>query len=143
MRYKHLSLIFFLLFISSQLSAAIISGKISDPQGKPIPFANVFIKGTSIGTTSNLEGNYSITLSPGQYELIYKTIGYKQVIKSVVVNMTLQQIDVTLEPEIYELKEVSVSASAEDPAFEILRNAIKKRKHYLTQVNAYSCEVYI
>ncbi|SMO59708.1 DUF5686 and carboxypeptidase regulatory-like domain-containing protein [Solitalea koreensis] len=143
MRFKHLSLILFLFIIASKLSAADISGKIIDPQGKPIPFANVFIKGTSIGTTSNLDGNYSITLSPGHYELIYKTIGYKQVIKSVEVNITPQQIDVTLEPEIYELKEVSVSAGAEDPAFEIMRNAIKKRKHYLNQVSAYSCEVYI
>ncbi|RYE23356.1 MAG: carboxypeptidase-like regulatory domain-containing protein, partial [Sphingobacteriaceae bacterium] len=51
--------------------------------------------------------------------------------------------DVVLDKEIYQLKEVSISGSGEDPAFAIIRKAIRKRKQYLTELKAYSCDVYI
>jgi len=41
------------------------------------------------------------------------------------------------------LNEVKINASAEDPAYEIIRHAQKKRKFYLNQVGGYSCNVYV
>ncbi len=35
-----------------------VSGKISDANGKPIPFVNITVKGTTVGTTSNSDGVY-------------------------------------------------------------------------------------
>src|SRR5689334_17597508 len=54
-----------------------ISGKISDANGKPIPFVTITVKGTSIGTTSNTEGVYSITVPDGAKTLVFSYVGYK------------------------------------------------------------------
>src|SRR5690242_19324780 len=54
-----------------------ISGKISDVNGKPIAFVTVTAKGSSVGTTSNTEGIYSITVPDGAKTLVFSYIGYK------------------------------------------------------------------
>ena len=44
--------------------------------GESLPFANILVKGTSVGTTSGLDGTYSLTLDPGLYTLVFSFIGY-------------------------------------------------------------------
>jgi hypothetical protein len=123
--------------------AVTITGKITDEKNEPVPFANIFIKGTTKGTTSNLQGAYTIDLAPGKYELVYKMIGYKQHIEEITASDVSQIINVKLEPESFTLKETVVKADGEDPAYAVIRQAQKKRKYYLEQVDAYSCDVYI
>ena len=57
-----------------------IVGKISDKQmqGEPLPFANVIIKGTTTGATTDFDGLYAIDgLEPGMYTVVYSFIGYE------------------------------------------------------------------
>lgn len=133
---------FFLFFFSFSAAAYKITGKVSDQQGEGLPFASIYIKGTSRGTTSNVNGFYTLELGPGKYEIAYRYIGYRLHFETVEVTGD-RQLDITLKPEEVLLKEVSVSANAEDPAYAIIRQAIKKRKYYLEQVEAFSCDVYI
>lgn len=133
-------LLFFLPICSF---AATISGKITDQSGKPVPFANVYIQQSTIGVTANAEGFYMLKVNPGTYQVVFKTIGYKQLIKTITVTEQNITVDIELEQEIYSLKEVSVSSKQEDPAYEVIRNAIKKRKQYLNEVKGFSCNVYI
>ena len=71
------------LIITSTLSAqstASVSGKLIDKEynDEPLAFGNVLIKGTTIGTTSNIDGAYSLdNLNEGRYTLIYSFIGYQ------------------------------------------------------------------
>lgn len=127
-------------FLFAQQSG--VSGTITDEAGHPIPFTSVHIKNTTRGTSANSEGRYTLQLTPGQYELMYKAIGYK--LESRTINVRgAEIINIKLQTEIYELKNVIVRANAEDPAYEIIRKAIKKRKTYLNEVNSFSCDVYI
>lgn len=48
---------------------------ISDDNKAPIPFANVFIQGTTTGTTTDFDGNYSLLVSPGKYNVIVSFVG--------------------------------------------------------------------
>ena len=68
----------FLLFSSFFLSAQqiVIKGTVTDFDGAPLPGANIIIKGTSIGTQTDFDGNYSITAYKGA-KLMYNYIGYK------------------------------------------------------------------
>ncbi|RYD84821.1 MAG: carboxypeptidase-like regulatory domain-containing protein, partial [Sphingobacteriales bacterium] len=119
-----------------------LSGKVTDDTGKPIPFASIYIRSSTKGTSANSDGGYNINLQKGQYEVLFKAVGYKQESK----NVNLQadtKIDVSLNAEQYQLNEVSIRSGGEDPAYDIIRKAIKKRKTYLNEVNAYTCEVYI
>jgi hypothetical protein len=136
----------FALFILSGLCGfsqqVTISGKITDNQNQPIPFASVYIKNTTKGTSANNEGDYTLQLNPGTYDVQFKAIGYKQ--ESRKLNLIANQtVNVVLQTETYQLNSVTIKAGGEDPAYAIIRKAIKKRKYYLTQVNAYTCEVYI
>lgn len=133
---------FFLLITASAFAQLNLSGKITDEQGKPVPFASIYIKNTTKGTSANSEGEYILQLKPGVYDVQYKAVGYKQ--ESRHVNLTSNQaVNVTLVAETYQLNNVTVNAGGEDPAYAIIRKAIKKRKAHLTEVGDYTCEVYI
>jgi len=135
-------LLFLVLITGSSLFAQqyTVSGKITDEAGKPVPFASVYIQNTTQGASANSEGEYSISLKAGKYVLQYKTMGY--LLAAHVVNVTQNQtLNITLVAELYQLQAVNVGGK--DPAYAIMRKAIKKRKTYLNEVKAYSCLVYI
>jgi hypothetical protein len=118
-----------------------VSGKVTDSKNNPLPFASILVKGTTIGTNSNADGVYNLRLKPGQYEIIFQYVGYKKESKTIEVNADAT-LNMVLQSDNYQLKEVSVTAG-EDPAYAVIRQAIKKRKFYLNQVNAYTCRAYI
>ncbi|WP_350289897.1 TonB-dependent receptor [uncultured Croceitalea sp.] len=67
--------------IFSQNNGSIV-GKLTDKElnNEPLPFANVLIKGTTIGTTSDFDGLYEIpNLEPGVYTVQYSYLGYETV----------------------------------------------------------------
>lgn len=136
-----LSTLALLLSISLFAQQSGVSGVITDESGHTVPFVSIHIKGTTRGTSANSEGKYTLPLAPGVYELQYKAISYKQESLTITVKGA-ETANVQLKTETYELKNVTVRAGAEDPAYAIIRKAIKKRKTYLTEVNAYSCDVY-
>lgn len=119
-----------------------VKGKITDSDGQPIPFVSVFIKGTTKGVSANAEGSYSINVDRGLVTLTFTIVGFKPATQSIDVfsNTTLNQ---TLQTEQFTLNSVVIKANGEDPAYRIVRNAIKNRKAYLEEVFAYSSDVYI
>jgi hypothetical protein len=119
-----------------------ISGKITDEHNKTIPFASIYIKNTTKGTSANSEGEYGLQLKPGTYEVQYKAVGYTQQSRKIELNKN-QSVNIVLQTETYQLSDVVVKAGGEDPAYAIIRKAIKKRKTHLNEVDAYTCEVYI
>ena len=131
------SFLFFILSFGFFAQTYTLSGKITDSKKNTLPFASLLVKGTTIGTNSNVNGFYSIKLPAGTYEIIFQYIGYKKETKTVTLNADVT-LNVTLADDSYQLKEVTVKAG-EDPAYEVIRQAIKRRKYYLNQVNSYSC----
>ena len=83
-----------------------ISGKVTDESGQPVPGANILLKGTTIGTTTDMEGNYLLEADKDNV-LVYSFIGYATVETRVGRKNT---IDVIMEPDIMELSEVVVTA---------------------------------
>lgn len=140
---KHV-LFFLLLALTLPAGATTVRGTITDKKNDPLPFVNVYVQGTTRGTTSNVNGEYSIEVQQGIYcPLVFKMIGYKQeviILETTDAEMTL---NVSLSPEMITYAGVDIRADAEDPAYAVIRQAIKKRKFYLEQVEAYSCDVYI
>lgn len=119
-----------------------ISGRITDNDNNPIPFVSVFIKGTTKGVSANIDGMYKISVERGLVTLSFTAIGYKPHSKTIDVfsNVVLNQV---LEIEQYTLNSVVIKSNAEDPAYRIVKNAIKNRKAYLEEVFSYSNDVYI
>jgi len=134
--------LFFFLFTGHFANAAIITGKVTDALQKPIAYASVYIKGTTKGTTTNDNGIYTLDLASGQYTIVFRMLGYKAYSKTLTVANEKIILDVVLHDENMQLNEVTIKVG-EDPAYNMIRHAIKMRKHYKEQVNSYSCDVYI
>ena len=71
--------------LSDDLDRATIHGKVVDARTRqPLPWANIVIEHSTIGTASNKEGLYEILNAPaGQFHLVATMIGYKSQHKSV------------------------------------------------------------
>lgn len=134
-------LIFFLLF-PTLTQAVKLNGIVTDTNQVPLPFATLYIEGTTQGTTTNSVGIYSFEVPPGDHTIIFQYVGYKTVKKEVSTQEDDITMDVVMESELVELQEVIVNAS-ENPADLVIREAIKKRKFYLEQVQSFACDVYI
>jgi hypothetical protein len=139
---KILHLTSLLLFLLNSQNAQ-VSGIIVGPSGEPLPFASVYLQGTSKGTTSNVEGRFSLDLEDGTYQLVFQYIGYKQQIRKIQLEGKPLELRIIMEEEAVELSEVVVRADQEDPAYRVIRAAMEKRKYFLKQVDTYACEVYI
>ena len=130
------------LAASALVAHAQLTGKITDAKGDILPFTNVYLEGTTRGTTANTEGVYFFDLPNGAYRIVYQSIGYKKRIESVTVSGKTKR-DVTLDVAEIELTEVVIKSNAEDPAYPIIRKAIENRGFFLKQVKSYTCDVYI
>jgi ribosomal protein L19 len=120
-----------------------ISGYVYNTDGEPLPFATIYVKQNETGTTTNIEGFFSLALAKGSYNLVFQYLGYAAEEKTINVGDTYQQFDITLSPEALLLQEVEISAKMEDPAYTIMRKAIAKSKFHLQQIDSYSARVYI
>ena len=125
------------------VAAAQVRGKVTDSKGEPLPFVSIYVLNTSNGTTSNLNGEYSLALEKGSYHLVFQYIGFKQRIETVTVEAAPVKLNVVLAEEAIELVSVEIKANAEDPAYPIIRKAIEKRDYHRKQVESFTCEVYI
>ncbi len=130
------------LFLSSLINAQtfILSGKVSD-KNEALPFATIIVKGTTQGTNSNINGLYTLKLPAGTYDIVYQYVGYSKRTERIELNENKTQ-NITLTTDGVALKEVEIKAG-EDPAVAIIKKAVKKRKYYLNQLDAYTCKAYI
>ncbi|SFQ47907.1 CarboxypepD_reg-like domain-containing protein [Parafilimonas terrae] len=138
---KILPLLF--IFFSTTAFAARITGTIKDDKGNALPYASVSIKEKGSGTTANQQGYYSLELAPGDYTIIVQYVGFARQEKKVHITGTGMQLDFELKPSQLQLKDVVVSSNGEDPAYAIIRNAIKKRQAYHDALDSFTCEAYI
>ncbi|WP_271856354.1 carboxypeptidase-like regulatory domain-containing protein [Patiriisocius marinus] len=60
----------------------LVKGTITDSSGLPLPGVNIIIKGTTIGTQSDFDGNYTIGATKGQ-TLVYSYVGFDKVEKQI------------------------------------------------------------
>jgi hypothetical protein len=140
---KILSLIILFIICYTSVQATRISGRVTDEKGQVLVYASILVKGTTVGTTANKEGEYFLQLEPGTYTIVAQYVGYTRQERTVTVGADNVTLDFKLSLQQLSLKEVVVKPGAEDPAYEIIRNAIKKRPYYQNQLKTFQCEVYI
>lgn len=80
-----------------------VSGIVTDASGTPMPGVTIVIKGTSDGTVTDIDGNYSLTNVPENAQLVFSFVGMKAQ-EITVAGKT--RIDVTLEANVIGLEEV-------------------------------------
>ncbi|WP_417786372.1 TonB-dependent receptor [Tenacibaculum sp.] len=81
---NHIALVVILL--SSIVNGQIIKGRVTSSSGETIPFANVFIKGTEHGTTTDESGNYILKTTKNKLVLVASSIGFLSERKTISIN---------------------------------------------------------
>jgi hypothetical protein len=135
----------FLLFILN-CGAGIsqgIRGKLTDAANTPVPFAAIYDETTYAGTTSNAEGYYDLKLEPGKHSIVFKALGYYIVRRNLTTSAGYTNMDIQLNEQPVEMKEVVVTPGKEDPAYAIMRKVIARAPFHLNQVKEYQADVYL
>ncbi|HRR17288.1 MAG TPA: DUF5686 family protein, partial [Bacteroidales bacterium] len=132
-----------LLMFNLQASPQILKGNIKDSQGNPIPYATVYIRETRQGTVANYRGDYEIHLPEGNYSVIYQSLGYSPEVRNIKLGKTTVISDIVLQVQYYQIPEIRITATGEDPAYSIMRKAIGLAKYHLNEVSYYSADVYM
>ncbi len=97
-----------LMGFDSALAQQTITGKVADNDGNVLPGANVLVKGTTIGTVTDADGNYTLNVPlnvAGSGVLAFSFIGYISREEAI---GSRSVIDVRLSPDIHTLSEVVV-----------------------------------
>ena len=89
------------------IAQLMVEGVVTDQDGLPLPGVSIYIEGTTIGTTSDFDGRYSIEVPSDQAVLVYSFIGMTRVQRTVGSNTV---INVTMVEDAQGLEEVVVTA---------------------------------
>ncbi|HAI56728.1 MAG TPA: hypothetical protein DCM04_02245, partial [Saprospirales bacterium] len=140
MKYIYI-LFFFLLLIPCAQSQ--LTGTITGEIGDTLPYASVYVEGTAQGTIANENGEYNLELAKGTYSIVYQYIGYEKVVHKITINGVAQSNDVILKEIAYQMNDILIAANAEDPAYAIIRKAIKNRNKNKNLIQSYTANVYV
>lgn len=126
-----------------QTTGQIVKGKIISSSNQAVPYATIFVQETKEGTISNSDGFFNLQLEKGNYNLIIRSLGYLQVNKQVYLNSDSLIINIELQNQKFEIKEVKVFPGKEDPAYFIMRKAIAKASYFKERTKHYEADLYI
>lgn len=143
MSFRFIVIQLLLLALASGAYAQVLRGNIKDPEGNPIPYATVYLKEIRQGTVSNTRGDYEIRVPEGRYTVIYQSLGYTPEVRDLTIARTTQTINITLHLQYYQIPEIRITATGEDPAYGIMRKVIGLAPYYLNHVSNYKADVYL
>jgi len=137
-----LIILFFMFYCNAGFSQG-IRGKLTDAANAPVPFAAVYDETTYAGTTSNAEGYYDLKLEAGKHSLVFKALGYYVVRRKLTTSTEYVDLDIQMNEQPVEMKEVVITPGKEDPAYAIMRKVIARAPFHLNQVKEYQADVYL
>ncbi len=115
-----MALVLFLLPLT-MMAQGTIQGVVSDETDVPVPGASVVVRGTTNGTISDFDGNYTITVDSFPVTLVFSSLGYATKLITVSDAATL---NMTLAESVTGLDEVVVTGLASSVKRENLANAV-------------------
>ena len=134
-----LSILMMFCFVFAQ---AQLSGTLYDSNKEPIAFASIYVEGTYIGTTTNNNGQYELIFPEnGAYKVVFQSLGYKTQTIDIDFKATAITKDVTLVEELTTLEAVEIT-NGEDPAYRVIREAIKNREVNRKKFSSYKADFY-
>ncbi|MBD1259276.1 SusC/RagA family TonB-linked outer membrane protein [Maribacter polysiphoniae] len=100
-------LLFVALLLIQGVVAQTISGTVTDNYGTPVPSVNIIEKGTTNGTSTDFDGNYTITVTNSSGMLVFSSLGFLS--KEIAIGGQ-SSINIVLEEDVEQLGEVVVTA---------------------------------
>ncbi|MBI5215443.1 MAG: carboxypeptidase-like regulatory domain-containing protein [Ignavibacteriae bacterium] len=142
MRVSVLNFVFWALIFNTALAQTrfTLSGTVIDSSSrKELASVNIRVVGTSFGTVSNSVGQYTLSVEKGNNTLVFSLIGYQP--ETLRVNIVSNfSHHVRLKESPVQIPELVVSA--EDPAIEIIRQAIANKRKWMNKLKSYRFEAF-
>jgi len=130
------------VWFTAPAQETVVKGKVTDAgSGDPIPFAYVIFVGSTYGTQTDFDGNYTLRTTKPTDTLSFSYVGYKVRKRSITKGIT-QVVNIQLEEAATNLQEVVVVAG-ENPAYPIMREVVRRKsKHDKRKLEAYEYDTY-
>lgn len=129
--------------LSCYLQSQSLSGTLSNAKGIPIPQVTIYSATANKSTNSNVDGTFSIQLSPGKHKVIFQSIDYKKIEQEVEIMDQPVHLHLVMEEQTYLLPELKVSKNNEEPAMLIMRKVISRATYHRRQVLDFTARVYL
>ncbi|WP_231460070.1 MULTISPECIES: carboxypeptidase-like regulatory domain-containing protein [unclassified Pedobacter] len=88
-----------------------INGKVVDQKSEPLAGVSVYVSGSKIATVTDNDGKYNLKLEPGNYDLLFKSIGYKSLTKKVILQNEDVSVDIRLLESTTKLADVNIKSN--------------------------------
>lgn len=131
------------LIQSTALMASGIRGYIRDIDGNALEYATIYVQETGDGAVTNSEGYYQLRLEPGNYTIIFQYLGFQSKVEKITTGGSWREVNMVLRPQTFQLKQIEVTGSDEDPAYTVMRKAIAKAEYHRNQIDRYEAQVYV
>lgn len=135
---KNSGCLFFILFpflSFAQQSATHVSGKIVDAgTGHPLSYISIGFTGSKYGTSSDDQGNFSLS-APGQFSRVtFSYVGYQSIVKTIIPGQ-MNELQIRLQKSQTQLNEVKITSAKKtkyrnkgNPAVELIQQVIDHKK---------------
>jgi hypothetical protein len=147
--YFHMShkllVVFLVLVCQSLVFSQSIEGRVIDENGAPVPFAHVFVKNNNEArAVTNNQGEYTIFLDPGPYDLIVRVVGYETIEQFITVKVGQRNIyNFQLVPSTKEMNEVEIKVKRRNIAHQIIMKVAERKDTINPDKHNYTAQGYI
>jgi len=118
-----------------------LRGKVFDSKtNKPLEYVTIKVSDTTYGTTADKNGNYILKLDRGSYKVIFSMVGYFTDTQAVNIEEENITRNVFIGPS--EIFTETIEVLGEDPAYDIIRKAIKYKKEFRAKLGEYNYDAY-
>ncbi|WP_405415505.1 TonB-dependent receptor [Maribacter sp. Asnod1-A12] len=124
-----------LCFVITSSIAQNIEGIIKSTNGESIPFVNILVLNSDIGSAADIEGNFDLNLVPGMYELQFRAVGYATKVETIKVTTNNLKLQIILFDQTESLNEVVITANK-------IETDLQKTPLAVTALNAAQLEEY-
>lgn len=139
---RYLNAVLFLFLPATFSLYSQVTGTITNSEGEPLPYVNIYLEGSVTGTITNENGRYQLDISrPGNYDVVFQYLGYRREKKTIRPDSFPYELNMVLEEESVSLKEVLIN-SEENPANVIMRKAIAAREQNKQKISKYTAGFY-
>lgn len=113
---RHITFLFLIwIFSSSGASAQVFKGKILDNQtGEAIPYCTIFLTNTTSGVSADADGNFSLKMPHGNYEVVVRMLGYTLMVFPIQTDKLKPFYEIHLQPDISQLLEVKIEGKRDE-----------------------------
>ena len=141
MIYKVVSIavLFFCINLNTTTAQVFKGTVVDDETGEPVPFSTIFLTNTTLGVSADAEGNFTLEIPRGNYEVVTRMLGYELMVFTLRTDEMKPFYQIRLKPDARQLREIKIEGERDALWY---RNLEIFKDYFLgTSANAEKCKI--